>query len=237
MYINDRRLLSMLALVASLLVSVSVHAQPPSCPKIEPVDLSSLLLTPPCDSCDITKAELAELQTLQKSRTPEMAEHASADYSLTVERFLDGMSVPIKVENMGLAQPLLECVANITEDAIEKAKVKFHRTRPYDLPDNGLQVLKAIPSNDTFSFPSGHSAFGMVTGLVLVEMVPELRARISARIEDFGFSRLISGVHFRSDVYAGEISGAAVVGSLFANNEFRSQVEEATPALRKSIGY
>jgi acid phosphatase (class A) len=236
MAITYKNPLPALVLVASLFASGSVDAQP-ACPNIEPVDLSSLLLTPPCNTCDITKAELAELQALQTSRTPEMVAHASADYTRTVERFLAGMSSPIKVESVGAAEPLFKCAAEITEDAVGKAKMKFHRTRPYELPGNGLQVLKRISSNDDPSFPSGHAAFGAVTGLVLSEMIPEMRERISARIEDFGFSRLVSGVHFRSDVYAGEISGSAVAASLLANDGFRSQLEETKPALRKSIGY
>lgn len=225
-----------LVLIASLFASSAVNAQP-ACPNIEPVDLSSLLLAPPCDSCEITKAELVELQALQGSRTPEMVAHASADYTRTVERFLAGMSSPIKVDSVGAAEALFKCAAKITEDAVDKAKMKFHRTRPYALPASGLHVLKRVLSTDDPSFPSGHAAFGAVTGLVLSEMVPELRERISARIEDFGFSRLVSGVHFRSDVYAGEISGAATAASLLANNDFRSQIEEAKPALRKAIGY
>lgn len=232
----------LLKLMAILLVGafvgrVSVHAQPAaSCPNVEPVDLSTLLLPPPCDRCAITRAELAELQSLQKSRTPEMVKHASGDYTRTVERFLAGMSVPIKVDSVGAADALFQCAAKITEDAVGAAKMKFHRTRPYDLPNNGLRVLKKIAANDDPSFPSGHAAFGMVTGLVLDEMAPELRKRISARIEDFGLSRLISGVHFRSDVYAGEVSGAAVAASLLANSDFRAQLEKAKPDLRKSIG-
>jgi acid phosphatase (class A) len=236
MAITNKNPLPALVLIASLLANGFVNAQP-ACPTVEPLDLSSLLLPPPCDSCDITKAELAELQKLQASRTPDMVTHASDDYKRTVERFLAGMSSPITVTSVGAAEPVFECAAKITEDAVGKAKMKFHRTRPYELPGNGLHVLKSIPPYDDPSFPSAHAAFGMVTGVLLSEMVPELRERISARIEDFGFSRLVSGVHFRSDVYAGELSGAAVAAALLANDAFRSQLEAAKPALRKSIGY
>jgi acid phosphatase (class A) len=225
-----------LILIASLFACGSVAAQP-ACPAVEPLDLSSVLLAPPCDSCTITKAELAELQALQASRTPEMAAHARADYTRTVERFLAGMNPPIEVKSVGAADRLFECAAKTAEDAVAKAKMKFHRTRPYALPDNGLQVLKRVTADDDPSFPSGHATFGAVTGLVLSDMVPELREKISARIEDFGFSRLVSGVHFRSDVYAGEISGAAAAAALLANGEFRSELEAAKPDLRKALGY
>jgi acid phosphatase (class A) len=228
--------LAMLTAVAGLVVCTSAHAQS-SCPRIEPVDVASLLLPPPCDACDITKAELAELQALQKSRTPDTVKHASDDYTRTVERFLAGMTPSIMVEKVGAADRLFACAADTTEDAIGAAKAKFNRARPYTLPDNGLQVLKTIPVNDTPSFPSAHAAFGTVAGLILIEMAPELRERISARIEDFGLSRLISGVHYRSDVYAGEFAGAAIAASLLADRDFRAELERAKPDLRKAIGY
>jgi acid phosphatase (class A) len=225
------------ALLTSPLAVASVHAQPAQCPKIEPIDLSTVLLAPPCDACAITRAELAELQVLQTARTPATVQHATDDYTRTVERFLAGMNMPIVVDNVGAADPLFKCINEMSEDTIQSAKAKFHRTRPYKLPDNGLQVLKEIPTNDGFSFPSGHANFGMVTGLVLTSMVPELRERISARIEDFGLSRLISAVHFRSDVYAGELSGATVAALLFANPDFRAEVARVTPDVRKVVGY
>jgi acid phosphatase (class A) len=228
--------LAVLAAVAGLAVCGCAHAQS-SCPRIESADVTSLLLPPPCDTCDITKAELAELQALQKSRTPDMVKHASADYTRTVERFLAGMTPAITVENVGAADHLFACAAETTEHAIDAAKAKFNRTRPYRLPDNGLQVLKTIPANDAPSFPSAHAAFGSVTGVILVAMAPELRDRISARIGDFGLSRLISGVHYRSDVFAGEFAGAAIAAALLADRDFRAELEKVKPDLRKAIGY
>jgi len=234
---NSRSIVLALALLTSPLAFTSVHAQSAPCPEVKPIDLSTVLLAPPCDTCAITRAELAELQVLQTARTPATVQHATDDYTRTVERFLAGMSAPIIVDNVGAADPLFKCISEVSEDAIQAAKTKFHRARPYKLPNNGLQVLKQIPANDSFSFPSGHASFGMVTGLVLAAMVPELRERISARIEDFGLSRLISAVHFRSDVYAGELSGAAVAASLFANPDFRAEVVRVTPDVRKAVGY
>jgi acid phosphatase (class A) len=227
---------AMLVVGVGLVCRASAYAQPP-CPTIDPVDVTALLLPPSCDDCAITKAELAELQALQQSRTADVVKHASDDYTRTVERFLAGMTPSITVENVGAADYLFTCAADKTEDTIAEAKTKFNRTRPYKLPDNNLQVLKTVKANDAPSYPSGHSAFGTVTGLILIEMAPELRKQISARIEDFGLSRLLSGVHFRSDVYAGEVAGAAVAASLFANRDFRAQLEKVEPDLRKAIGY
>lgn len=234
---HSRSIALALALLTIPLAVSSVRAQTAPCPQIQPIDLSTVLLPPLCDSCAVTLAELAELQVLQTVRTPATVQHATEDYTRTIERFLAGMSTPILVDNVGAADPLFKCINELSEQAIQTAKAKFHRTRPYNLPNSGLQVLKEIPAHDSFSYPSGHANFGMVAGLVLAAMVPELRERVSARIEDFGLSRLISAVHFRSDVFAGELSGAAVAAALFANPEFRAEVAKVTPDVRKAVGY
>jgi acid phosphatase (class A) len=204
-----------------------------SCPDIADLHVQALLLPPPCDTCAITMAELAELQGLQSARTPEMTEHASADYKRTPERFLDGMG--IHVGALGRAEPLLKCAAEVAERAVDKAKMQFNRTRPYKLPDNGLHPLKDVGIDDAPSYPSGHSAFGSVTGLVLAELDPDLKDRFLERIKDFGYSRLVSGVHFRTDVYAGELVGTTAAAMLLGNEDFLRQIDLAAPDLRNAV--
>lgn len=111
------------------------------------------------------------------------------------------------------------------------------RTRPYRLHENKLHTLKKLSDRDSTSYPSGHATYGTVVGLVLVEMVPEKREEIYRRIQDYGYSRLVSGAHFRSDVYAGNIAGAAIAASLLNQEAFRSQLKEVKVELRKAIGF
>jgi acid phosphatase (class A) len=229
--------LALLVFVVLMTVSVSGLAEERSCPRPEPVPLSVLLLAPPCDSCDETQAELAELLALQKSRTPEEAEHAKGDHNRSVGRFLGEVGITIKEDQLNFANHFFQCIDRIVHDAVGNAKTKFSRTRPYKLTDNGLHFLKNLKADDGSAYPSGHAAYGTVIGLVLADMVPELREKIYDRIQDYGFSRMKAGVHFRSDVYAGEIAGAAIAVSLYQNDEFRHAFERAKIDLRKALGY
>jgi len=61
---------------------------------------------------------------------------------------------------------------------------------------------------------------------MLAEIVPEKKEEIHRRIQDYGFSRLVSGAHFRSDIYAGEIAGAVIVAVLLSRDDFRNQLKE-----------
>lgn len=231
----DRRFAFVLVATFALLSAAAAQQTAPSCPDIGELDVHALLLPPPCDSCVITQAELAELQSLQRARTPAMIAHARADYARTPERFLDGMGIRVAAPALGQAAPLLKCAADVAEGAVDKAKLQFNRTRPYKLPNNGLHPLKKIAANDAPSYPSGHSAFGSVTGLVLAALDPDLRDSFLLRIKDFGYSRLVSGVHYRSDVYAGELVGATAAAMLLRNEDFLKRIDLASPDLRNAI--
>jgi acid phosphatase (class A) len=201
--------------------------------------ISALLLPPPCDKCAVTKAELDELREWQRSRTPELATHAQADYEKTLARFLDDPGIGLPTSQLQSCTQCTDFFARL-ERSVEAvntvAKNKFRRTRPYKLPHNGLNPLKQIKADDSSSYPSGHAAFATVVGIVLSQVIPEKRTEIFKRVEDFCRSRLIAGVHFRSDVYAGQILGSAVAASLFRDEGFIRDFETTKMLLRKTLG-
>jgi acid phosphatase (class A) len=67
-------------------------------------------------------------------------------------------------------------------------------------------------------------------------MLPEKKAELYRRIADYARSRMIAGVHFRSDVEAGKMIGAAVVVSLFAKPDFLEAFDGAKTCVRKAVG-
>jgi acid phosphatase (class A) len=63
--------------------------------------------------------------------------------------------------------------------------------------------------------------------LVLAEINPANQVAILKRGYEMGESRIICGFHYRSDVDAGRIVGAAVVARLHANDAFMEQLAKA----------
>lgn len=225
------------SLVIVMLFCLSASAEEQACPKPEPVPLSLLLLPPPNSDSIETEAELFELFARQELRTGKDEQHAAGDHVQSITRFLGEMGIALKEDHLQAVDHLFDCIKEIAEHEVKKAKEEFKRTRPYKLPQNGLRPLKEVTADDSPSYPSGHATYGMAVGLVLAEMLPEKRDGIFKRIQDYGLSRMVSGVHFRGDVYAGQISGAAIATSLFENEEFRKQFSQAKGQLRKSAGY
>lgn len=222
-------------LVVSLGVPFSAFAEDLSCP-VPPADpLIKLLSPPPCDSCAETKAELEELQTLQRSRSNSQAKHALADYDISLTRFLDGAEIKFDATALGKCKPFFDKLAAKTKEAAEHGKSAFCRTRPFNLPESGLTPVQAI--KNTPSYPSGHTTYGTMIAAVLGQMVPEKREELYARAADYGHSRMVAGVHFRSDVEAGKVLGMEVAADEFANdNDFKAAFPDAKTCVRDALG-
>jgi acid phosphatase (class A) len=231
---SRRRLCLLAEAPLLLLVGLEFAAADPSCPD-PAVPVAALLMPPPKHDSAQTRAELQELLRLQGSRTSQQVEHVKGDDHRTVERFLGGMNIKIGLLSEA-AIHFFDCIGTAVEKAVRDAKTTFVRTRPYRLHESKLRTLKKLTDRDSTSYPSGHATYGAVVGLVLVEMLPEKKEEIYKRIQDYGYSRLISGAHFRSDVYAGNIAGAAIAASLLSNEAFRDEFKQVKAELRKAVG-
>jgi acid phosphatase (class A) len=217
-----------------LLVGLEFSAADPSCPD-PAVPVAALLMPPPKHDSAQTRAELQELLRLQESRTSQQVEHVRGDDHRTVERFLGGMNIKVG-QFSEAAIHFFDCIGTAVEKSVRDAKSTFVRTRPYRLHESKLHTLKTLSDRDSTSYPSGHATYGTVVGLVLVEMLPEKKEEIYKRIQDYGYSRLVSGAHFRSDVYAGNIAGAAIAASLLSKEASRDEFKQVKAELRKAVG-
>jgi len=79
-------------------------------------------------------------------------------------------------------------------------KLKFNRTRPYQMGVNAL-----VPDVGTPSYPSGHAADAWTFALVLGRKHPHLSEHFNSMAERVSDSRVVVGVHFPSDLWAGKM--------------------------------
>lgn len=198
--------------------------------------LVGLLQPPPCETCEETKAEIDELAALEQARTPEQVEHAARDAGRTLPRFLEGAGITFDAEAMKPCEDFFLKRRKEESAALEAAKSTFCRPRPYATPGNTLRPVDGAKPNDNYSYPSGHSTYGATTGFLLAAMMPEKSTAIYARINDYAHSRMVAGVHFRSDVEAGKLYGTAIAVALFAKPGFQAEFEEARICVRKAAG-
>lgn len=109
--------------------------------------------------------------------------------------------------------------------ANDNAKDLYKRQRPY-LAHGDTSCTPAEKHKDD-SYPSGHSSIGWAWALVLAEIAPDRADAILARGLAFGESRLVCGVHWKSDMDAGRVVGASAVSRLHTDPVFRAQLDLA----------
>ncbi|GHS86890.1 acid phosphatase [Bacteroidia bacterium] len=99
--------------------------------------------------------------------------------------------------------------------AYNPAKKHFARVRPF-IYFNEPAGSTCDPADEPnlgnyLSYPSGHTAYGWSIALILSEVFPEKQSELFKRAFDYGYSRVICGVHWLSDVEAGTTVATATI--------------------------
>jgi acid phosphatase (class A) len=66
-----------------------------------------------------------------------------------------------------------------------------------------------------------------VWSLILAELFPEHREALLARGKEFGIDRTLAGMHYPTDVAAGQKLGAEIFRRLMTEPDFKAQLDHA----------
>ncbi|MDI7046512.1 phosphatase PAP2 family protein, partial [Escherichia coli] len=199
------------------------------------IDLTKLLAPPPASDSVQQKADLARVMEVQRTRTPYQVERAQKDVHTSVFRFADVLGPQFNEANLPKTAALF---AAAEQDAALVAKVGkryFKRARPFV---NNSDVHPTVPTNPKGfygSYPSGHATFGYMAAILLAQMVPEKRAELFARGREFGQNRIVDGVHYPSDITAGQIDGTLVANALMESPKFQQDFAAAKAEMRMAL--
>ncbi len=198
------------------------------------VNLPQLLAPPPGPQDASTKADLEELRQLQRTRTPERVATARGDQDESLLRFVQVFPKPLTVEQLPKAVALFKQLAADAEFATGAAKKEFARPRPDTV---ATDLSPACPRSASGAYPSSHATAGYLMAIVLAAMVPEQRDAIFTRAQEYAESRLVCGVHHRSDIEAGRIAGTALAAVMMNDPKFKAEFAAARAELRGALGY
>jgi putative acid phosphatase len=169
---------------------------------------------------------------LMQRRTPrgdQAVTDARVDGAGVPNAFSEAFGVKISKEN---TSEIFKLVVNMREDAgdlaTRAAKEHYMRIRPfafYEKTTCNPEQQQELSTNG--SYPSGHTAIGWATALVLAEINVDRQNEILKRGYEMGQSRVICGYHFQSDVDAARLVASAVVARLHANEAFTAQLAKA----------
>ena len=166
----------------------------------------------------------------KKERDTERGAQAKADADCSVEAILKAFSAPCGMNLDAKKTPALTALIKVALDALDQnskdlsGKAPF-RKRPY------VQLGEApfAGGNDATvsSYPSAESEIGWGIALILTEIAPSKANDILTRGYRMGYSGVITGQHWATDIMAARIMAAGVVARLHADPEFRKLLEKA----------
>ena len=195
------------------------------------VDASRFLPPPPLAGSVEEKAEFDELRAIAARSTPQLrslAKHDAEDETPDIFNAAIGFDVAAKPATFKLLQMVVE-----EEDGDTKpAKAYFHRDRPYAAHPILKTCTPVKPGKAANSYPSGHASLAYSLGVVLASLMPEKSQSILARASEYAEHRLVCGVHFRSDIAAGQQYGTVLALRLMENPQFQSQMALARAELQ-----
>ena len=107
---------------------------------------------------------------------------------------------------------LIKDLINKSAPIILKLKKHFNRPRPKVIAKKMGIKMKDFEMNSmkTPSYPSGHSAQGILIGMVLSKIYPEHASKFTKAGENISDSRNIAKAHYKSDSKMGKQLGAAM---------------------------
>jgi acid phosphatase (class A) len=183
----------------------------------------ALLAPPPAPGSEEEAADLQMSRELVKARTDTETARAKVDAKLTIFTFTQVIGPVFQPGKFPKTEALMAEIKKEMRDVINAPKNHWARKRPYQMDPS---LAFGEPEN-TYSYPSGHSTVGTVDALVLAELFPDKREAILALGRQIGWSRVLTGYHFLTDVRAGRVLGQAIVRELMASPSFQHDLAEA----------
>jgi acid phosphatase (class A) len=201
----------------------------PTAPERNPavqVDASVFIPPPPAAN---SAQELAERAIVRGPWTAERRQQALEDNAIDPFAAFDSVLGPeFTLANFPATFAVLDRAGRAAGFAGDPVKFIHRRARPF-VSDS--EITTCIPNDErlraSFSYPTGHGALGMAWALVLAELVPSRADAIIERGRDFGWSRIVCGVHYPSDLSAAHIVAAGAVARLHADADFRQMMDAA----------
>jgi acid phosphatase (class A) len=197
------------------------------------VDVMALLPGPPSPGSEQDQGDLQCVLDVQASRTDAQVARARREEDLTIFAFADVLGPQFAAERCPKTAKLFEQVKLDSRVFSGRAKSQWKRLRPYQ-SDARVRHGALQPETD-FSHPSGHSTRGVLMAELLAEVFPDHRQALLDRGRQIGWDRVILGMHYPSDVFAGQTLGNALTPQFLASPKFRTDFAAAAKEMRAAV--
>ncbi len=168
-------------------------------------------------------ADPAEAFAVYSARTPAEEAAAKAESRFTLFAFAPAIGPGFQPGKFPKTEALFREVEAETKTVTDIGKDHWKCPRPYTTDP---RFVHSTPEK-SFSYPSGHST----RATVFAELFPGRRDALLGISRDIGWHRVLGGVHYPADIYAGRVPGQAIVRKFIASPAFQHDLGEAKAEL------
>lgn len=161
--------------------------------------------------------DVERLLSLQKSRSELDCARAGREVKVTLANFFGPPNGPLAERALEKLSPFFDQIRNDADFFIQKLKIDFPRERPF-LYIKGL--TPCVPKEVTGSYPSAHAVLSRLYALVISDIFPNERDKLSIVADQIALDRVLSGMHHPSDIEAGKVIGNLVYVELKKSKKF-----------------
>jgi len=192
--------------------------------KPNPVEL---LAPPPAPGSVEDRTDLEEAYVVSSTATDRLVARARDENNLNIFHFAPAIGPWFQSGKFPKLEAFFKQVEKEAKAVTSEGKTYWKRLRPYHV--DPVRFNRAIEDEyyTDYSYPSGHSTRATVFALLLADVFPDKRDGILMKGRESGWLRVIGGVHYPTDVYAGRVLGQAIVRELKASPAFQADFEAA----------
>ena len=158
--------------------------------------------------------------------------HAELRPPLALQHFNCALGVRLTPENTPELTRLMQRLFHDADTAAESVKARAFRARPVG-DDPARQACQRLTEagRRSASYPSGSSTVAVVYGEAFAALDPSHATEARRMAHEVGQSRLVCGMHYPSDVAAGEDLGRAVFAASAVQPAFAADLAAARAVL------
>lgn len=195
-------------------------------------DATRILDEPVTTESPLYYGDVAAYWLAKAERNTERGRQAITDADGSMDALLRGFSIAAGVELSITTTPntvaLLAWTRNTLLAEAGRLKKNTFRERPFvRFGEPSLIPEDEAEGAGSSSYPSASATLGWGMALVLTELVADHQNEIMKYGYEYGYSRVIAGYHFASDVQAGRILAACVLARMHNDPVFLELLEKA----------